>query len=194
MDAGSGDRSGDTLEGLQARVQKLEQRLIENETFMADLVLKGGPAGGGPQGSGHSEEETKQAGRQMSPEEKAALKAATPEGIRKIAGNWDSLIENMPEELALMKRYIKAGGGHVLKAVRQGEVRVGFNNPAAFDICSAKSREDDRLRLADYFSRAAGEKLSLNFVALDKYEQNTENEVYLNDLFKWDEKMETEDI
>ena len=82
----------------------------------------------------------------------------------------------------------------MLKAVRQGEVRVGFDNPAAFDICSAKSREDDRLRLADYLSRAAGEKLSLNFVALDKYEQNTENEVYLNDLFKWDEKMETEDI
>ncbi len=194
MDAGNGDRSGDTLEGLQARVQKLEQRLIENETFMADLVIKGGSANIVSAGERQPEEEAKKPAREMSPEEKAALRAATPEGVRKIAENWDNLVADLPGEFAFMKRYLEKGGGHVLKAVREGEIRIGFDNPIAYGMCSAKTREEDREKLAVYFSQAAGEKLSLSFVALDKTEQNTENEIYLNDLFKWDGKMETEEF
>jgi DNA polymerase-3 subunit gamma/tau len=194
MDAGSGDRSGDTLEGLLARVQKLEQRLIENENFMADLVIKGSaPAGSAPPAE-QAAEETKKAAREMSSEEKEALRAATPEGIRKIAANWDTLVAKLPEEFAFMKRYLGKGGGHVMKAVRDAEFRIGFDNSIAYGMCSAKTREEDRERLAGYFSQAAGEKLSLVFEALDKTEQNTENEIYLNDLFKWDGKMETEDF
>lgn len=194
MDAGNGDRSGDTLEGLRARVQKLEQRLIENENFMADLVIKGSaPAGSAPPAE-QAAEETKKAAREMSSEEKEALRAATPEGIRKIAANWDTLVAELPEEFAFMKRYLGKGGGHVMKAVRDGELRIGFDNSIAYGMCSAKTREEDRERLAGYFSQAAGEKLSLVFEALDKTEQNTENEIYLNDLFKWDGKMETEDF
>ena len=192
MDAGSSDKSGDSLDGLQARVQKLEQRLIENESFMADLVIKGGSVSGAAAPAGQT------AAPQISPEKKAALKAATPEGIRKIVGKWDALVNDFPADLDYMKRYIKGGCVHILPPVKEGEIRIAFDNSIAYGMCMSDSKKDDRERLADYFSQAAGEKMSVAFETLDKNQQNTENGIYLDDLFKdsvdWDGNIETEDF
>jgi DNA polymerase-3 subunit gamma/tau len=198
MDAGSSDKSGDSLEGLQARVQKLEQRLIENESFMADLVIKGGSVSGAAAPAGQMAEAPQPAAPQISPEKKAALKAATPEGIRKIVGKWDALVNDFPSDLDYMKRYIKGGCVHILPPVKEGEIRIAFDNSIAYGMCMSDSKKDDRERLADYFSQAAGEKMSVAFETLDKNQQNTENGIYLDDLFKdsvdWDGNIETEDF
>ena len=112
--------------------------------------------------------------------------------------NWDALVNDLPENLDYMKRYIKGGCVHILPTVRAGEIRIGFDNSIAYGMCVTDSRKDDRERLADYFSRAAGEKISVAFETLDKNQQNTENGIYLDDLFKdsveWDGNIETEDF
>ncbi len=193
MDGGNADKKGDPLENLQARIQKLEARLIENESYMADLVLSR-PAlpeeGPGPQ---TAKEEKKTAVSALTREKRQALQAAAPEELKEISRNWKRLCDQIPDDLASLKRYVKASG-EPLTADREGLLRIGFRNKVSYDFCVSPVRAEDREKLADYFSQAVGRKIEVDFVALDKDAQNKENEIYLSELFDWNEELETEDM
>ena len=192
MDGGNSDRGSAAVENLQARIQKLEARLIENESYMADMVLSRAVQPG-EESPAQTAKEGKKAGPVLTREKREALEAATPEEIKEIARNWKKLCDRIPDDLAGLKRHVKASG-EPLTADREGLLRIGFTNKVSYDFCVSPVRADDREKLADYFSREAGRKIEVDFVALDKNGQNKENEIYLSELFDWNEALETEDM
>ncbi len=187
MDGAAPDGSGNTPGNLAARVQKLEERLVENEHLLSE--------GRGTLPVSEGEEErprTAPAPRQMSPEEKRMLAAAVPEDIRGIVASWEKLIADLPRDRfgaaksSLMGAYPSLG--------ENGTLLVVFPDWVTGELF--QRNEQDQTMLADYLSERCGSRVTLEIRVLDNSGQNKDNYPDLRELGGFDKinmDVETED-
>ena len=187
MDGAAPDGSGNTPGNLAARVQKLEERLVENEHLLSE--------GRGILPVSEGEEErprTAPAPRQMSPEEKRMLAAAVPEDIRGIVASWEKLIADLPRDRfgaaksSLMGAYPSLG--------ENGTLLVVFPDWVTGELF--QRNEQDQTMLADYLSERCGSRVTLEIRVLDNSGQNKDNYPDLRELGGFDKinmDVETED-